>query len=243
MRSYIPSLVISLAVIIAAFALSTGYRHRNKSTETIVVTGLAEKEFVSDQIIWRGNYLRQDADLKVAYAAIKNDELEIRRFLAASGIPASSTEFSTVDVERVYSTQTDAQGVSRQSVFNGYKLSASVSVDSKEIAKVEKMSKEITALLEKGIELNSPAPGYYYSGLNTLKIDLLAKASADARQRAGSIAKNAEAQLGGLRKATMGVFQITGKTENENYSYGGAFNTSSKEKKASITIRAEYQVN
>jgi hypothetical protein len=40
----------------------------------------------------------------------------------------------------------------------------------------------------------------------------------------------------------MGVFQITGKNSNEDYSYGGAFNTSSKEKTASITLKVEYQV-
>jgi hypothetical protein len=38
----------------------------------------------------------------------------------------------------------------------------------------------------------------------------------------------------------MGVFQITGKNANEIYSYGGAFNTSSKEKTASITLKVDY---
>jgi hypothetical protein len=70
----------------------------------------------------------------------------------------------------------------------------------------------------------------------------LAKAAADARQRAESIATNSEAGLGSIRKANMGVFQITGKNSNEDYSYGGVFNTTSKEKTASITLRVEYQV-
>jgi hypothetical protein len=104
------------------------------------------------------------------------------------------------------------------------------------------MSREITGLLEKGIELNSSRPSYYYSRLNELKIDLLSKASTDAKQRAESIAKNSDASLGSIRKANMGVFQITGKNSNEDYSYGGAFNTSSKEKTASITLKVEYQV-
>jgi len=38
----------------------------------------------------------------------------------------------------------------------------------------------------------------------------------------------------------MGVFQITGKNNNEEYSYGGSFNTSSRLKTASITLRVEY---
>jgi hypothetical protein len=75
-----------------------------------------------------------------------------------------------------------------------------------------------------------------------LKIDLLANAAKDAKQRAESIAENSGASLGKIKKATMGVFQITGKNMNEDYSYGGAFNTSAKEKTASITLRVEYQV-
>jgi hypothetical protein len=40
----------------------------------------------------------------------------------------------------------------------------------------------------------------------------------------------------------MGIFQITGKNSDEDYSYGGSFNTSSKIKTASITVRSEYQL-
>jgi hypothetical protein len=41
----------------------------------------------------------------------------------------------------------------------------------------------------------------------------------------------------------MGIFQITGQNSSEDYSWGGAFNTSSKRKTASITMRLEYLVD
>ncbi len=72
---------------------------------------------------------------------------------------------------------------------------------------------------------------------------MLAKASADAKQRAETIAKNSGGGLGKIKKATMGVFQITGKNSNEDYSYGGAFNTSAKNKTAIITTKIEYAVD
>jgi hypothetical protein len=124
--------------------------------------------------------------------------------------------------------------------FTGYTLTGNVRVESKDIDRVEKLSREITELLEKGIELNSNVPEYYYTKLNELKIDLLAKASEDAKTRAETIAKNSGGSLGGIKKATMGVFQITGKNSNEDYSYGGAFNTSNREKTASITLKVDY---
>jgi len=46
-----------------------------------------------------------------------------------------------------------------------------------------------------------------------------------------------------LKKANMGIFQITGKDSNEDYSWGGTFNTSSKEKTASITVKMEFKID
>ena len=242
MRLYIGHLIIAAAIILAVILAAATLKYKFRSTETISVTGLAEKDFISDQIVWTGDFVRNGFDLKSAYDLIKNDEAEIKRYLNAAGIPDSNIVFSSVNMNRNYEQKFDQQGRIIGSTFTGYNLNETVTVDSRNLVVVEKMSREITNLLQKGIELNSSPPSYYYSGLNALKIDLLAKAAADAKQRAESIAKNSGASLGSLRKANMGVFQITGKNQNEQYSYGGAFNTTSKEKTASITLKVDYQV-
>jgi hypothetical protein len=41
--------------------------------------------------------------------------------------------------------------------------------------------------------------------------------------------------------STQGVFQIVGYNSSEDYSWGGAFNTSSKKKTASVTVKLVYQ--
>jgi uncharacterized protein len=242
MRLYIGHLIIAAAIILAVILAAATLRYKFKSAETITVTGLAEKDFIADQIVWRGNFVRNSLDLKTAYDQVKADEAEIKRYLNTAGIPDSSIVFSSVNMNRNYDQRYDPDGRVIGSTFTGYNLNEAVTVDSRNLGVVEKMSREITNLLQKGIELNSSSPSYYYSRLNELKIDLLAKASADAKQRAESIAKNSGASLGDLRKANMGVFQITGRNTNEDYSYGGAFNTTSKEKTASITLKVDYQV-
>jgi uncharacterized protein len=240
---YIGFLIIAIAVIICTLLATAALKYKFRSSETITVTGLAEKNFVSDQIVWKGTFTRSGSDLKSAYAQLKADESEIKNYLNSAGIADSSILFSSVDMQRNYETIFDNNGRSIGTRFSGYNLTGTVTVDSRNIPIVEKLSREITGLLQKGIELNSTPPAYYYSGLNELKIDLLARAAADARQRAESIAKNSEASLGRVKRANMGVFQITGKNSNEDYSYGGVFNTSSKEKTASITLKCDYQVN
>lgn len=242
MKNYISPIAIAVAIIAGVLLLANAYKYKYKATETITVTGLAEKDFISDQIVWTGNYSRKTMDLKSAYSQLKEDESKIRNYLKGKGVTDAEMVFSAVSIDKEFSSRYDENGRITGSEFTGYNLKQDVTVESKDIEKVEKISREITELIESGIEFNSSSPSYYYTKLSELKIDLLAKASADAKQRAETIAKNSGSRLGNIKKATMGVFQITGQNSNEDYSYGGAFNTSSKNKTASITIRIDYAV-
>ncbi|HMO62635.1 MAG TPA: SIMPL domain-containing protein [Ferruginibacter sp.] len=242
MKNIIAPVAIAIAIISAFVIAGNAYKYKFKSTENISVTGLAEKDFTSDQIVWTGYYSRKMMDLKSAYSLLKEDEVKIRTYLKTKNISDAEMVFSAVSIDKEFDTRYDNNGRVSGSEFTGYNLRQTVTVDSKDIEKVEKISREVTELIQSGIELNSSAPSYYYSKLSELKIDLLAKASADAKLRAETIAKNSGSSLGKIKKATMGVFQITGQNSNEDYSYGGAFNTSSKNKTASITIRIDYAV-
>lgn len=243
MKSYVTPLIIALSVVAGVFILSNAYKYKFKATETISVTGLAETNFISDQIVWTGNYSRKTMDLKSAYSQLKEDERKIRSYLKGKGVADAEMVFSAISIDKEFTSRYDDNGRITGSEFTGYNLRQNVTVDSKDIEKVEKISREVTELIESGIEFNSSSPSYYYTKLSELKIDLLAKASADAKQRAETIAKNSGSGLGSIKKANMGVFQITGQNSDEDYSYGGAFNTSSKNKTASITIKIEYAVD
>ncbi len=242
MKNYVTPVIIAISIIAGILLLGNAYKYKYKTTETITVTGLAEKDFVSDQIVWTGDYSRKTMDLKSAYARLKEDESTIRNYLKGKGVTESEMVFSAVSIDKEFSSRYDENGRITGSEFTGYNLKQKVTVESKDIEKVEKISREVTELIESGIEFNSSSPSYYYSKLSELKIDLLAKASADAKQRAETIAKNSGSRLGSIKKANMGVFQITGQNSDEDYSYGGAFNTSSKNKTASITIKIDYAV-
>ena len=72
---------------------------------------------------------------------------------------------------------------------------------------------------------------------------MIEQATKDAKNRAETIAKNGGGSLGDLVKANMGVFQITAENSSDEYSWGGSFNTSSKRKTASITMRLNYEID
>lgn len=242
MRS-ITAIILGLAFVAGVFIAGRAYKYRSSSMETITVTGSAEKDFVSDLIVWNGSYSRKSMDLKSAYAQLKQDESAIREYLTGKGVQAGEIIFSSININKEYNYPTDANGRSLGQQFTGYNLSQNVRVESANVDKIDQLSREATEIIQNGIEFNSSSPLFYYTKLTEVKMDLLAKASADGKQRAEIIAKNAGRSLGKLKKATLGVFQITGKNSDEDYSYGGTFNTSSRNKTGSITIRMEFAVD
>lgn len=242
-RNFLGLVIVGICIILAGFIVAGAYKYKFKTRQTIRVTGSAEKDFVSDLIAWNGSYNRTDFDLKTAYSQLKQDENNIRNYLTRKGISPNQMIFSAIKIDKIFNSKYNEETRSTTTVFGGYNLSQNVKVESNNIPQVEALSREITELIETGIELNSPEPLYFYTKLADLKLDLLAKAAEDARKRAETIAKNTGGGLGNVVKANMGIFQITGKNSNEDYSYGGAFNTSSKNKTASITVNLECVVN
>jgi hypothetical protein len=232
----------ALVVIAAAYILGQSYKYKFKQAETISITGVADTNFVSDLSVWSGNFSRTSFNMQEAFDALKKDEALVMSYIEKQGLGKSEMKTSSINTEKLFSYTYDEQGNQKGSVFNGYKLSESITIESTDLNKVDRISRDITQLIQQGVELSSSSPNYYYSKLSTLKIGLLAKASEDAYERAKTIAKNSGVSVGNLRKASMGVFQITGQNENEDYSYGGAFNTTSINKTATVTVKSEYEI-
>jgi hypothetical protein len=242
MKNIPPFLVYSLAIIISTFIASGAWvKSHQPQSDTINVTGLATKDFSSDLIVWKCSYTRKSSAIKEAYTSLKKDAEIVRGYLRKKGVNEKEIVFSAVSIEKEF--RTEMRGTVRDQIFDGNRLIQQVTIESKEVSKIEQVSREVTELIDMDIELSSLPPVYLYTKLSELKIELIAKATADGKLRAEQIASNAGTKLGDLKNANLGVFQITGQNSSEEYSYGGTFNTSSRNKTASITARLEFKSN
>lgn len=243
MKRHLNILILSGALVVVALILASAYSSRYKQTQTISVTGLGEESFTSDLIVWRANFSNRGTDLKAISAKMNENRTRIKNYLVSKGVNANDIVFSSVDISKEFASNYDNYGNYQGAVFTGYLLSQTIRIESKEVDKIEKISREVTELIDQNIELTSYDPDYYYTKLAELKLKMIENATLDAKTRAEKIAINAGAKLGNLRNASMGVIQITAKNSSEDYTWGGSFNTSSKLKTASITIRLEYGIN
>ena len=236
--------IIACIATVAAVWLAGHYFYKTKGpAKTMSVIGLAEQDFESDLIVWDLSYSVRNMNMKDAYSVIKDQNNVVKEYLKNKGIDEKEMVFNAVTHYADNDWEWNETARRSFEVFKGYVLTQSIRVESTDVEKIEKISREASDLLDQGIQISTNDVSYYYTKLADLKIEMLANATKDARNRAETIAKNAGASLGGLKTANMGVFQITApNSSNEDYSWGGTFNTTSKQKRASINMRLTYYV-
>ena len=94
MKTNANALIIAVAVIVAAYLFANAFQNRNQSADTISVTGLGKKDFVSDLIVWSGSFSKKSMILKDAYASLDSDREKIKSYLLSKGIQSNEVVFS-----------------------------------------------------------------------------------------------------------------------------------------------------
>ena len=123
----------------------------------------------------------------------------------------------------------------------GYRLTQSFEIRSGDVDGITRLSQRATELINEGIPLVSPPPEYLYTRLADERVRMLAEATEDARARAEVIAKSAGSEIGPVRDARMGVFQITPRHSTEVSDYG-INDVTSLEKDITAVVKVTFAV-
>lgn len=241
-------IAFALAMVAATYvAAATWERVKTRPPDrTIQVTGSAKKRILSDLIEWAGTIETSDpADRTAAYKTLRRHVEAVQAYLRAQGIKDEEMSASSVDVSPITETEHVGTGAARieRVVFKGYRTQQSITVRSGDVNRVERISREVTQLLDKGVPITSSAPSYHYTKLGELKIEMLAEAAKDARIRADNMVKSAGGgAIGKLRTADMGVININPPNVT-NTNWEGNNDTSSLEKDIITIVHVTYELH
>lgn len=245
------TLIIAVAIIATGWILGKSFKNRNANLDSISVIGLGTKDFVSDEILWSGSFTTTSFDIKTAYNKIVSDQKIVSDFFLSKGFKRNEFSFGAVNFQKKFreirsENSENSYQTKYEQVFDGYEATQTISFSAKKnpdlMKRIEEVSSKTSELVNSGIELSSNNIQYTFSGLPSLKQSLIENATKDANERATKIVKTADGDLGKLKRASMGVFQITGQGSTEEDSYGGINDTYSKNKTARITVRLEYEL-
>lgn len=241
--SFRAGLALAAALVLSFSIASWSFLHAKKFEQTIQVTGSAKKRIKSDVMIWQASVTAESSSLPDAYERLARDVAKTQAFLAAHGVPKDQIVISAVTTTpiRPRSSNRDAAD-SLTGTVSGYNLKQSLAIRSSDIDKITAVSRQVTELINHGILLESEEPQYLYTRLAETKVQILAEAARDARERAEQIAASAGSKVGEIRSAEMGVIQIT-PADSNNVSDYGENDTKSLEKDVNAVVHMSFSLN
>ena len=223
---------LAAGLIISAAQVTRAWLHIADS-QVISATGSARQDVTSDLAIWMANFSVEADNFTTAQQKLKADATQVAEFFLQRGI--TNAEISAINIQRLRPPGSD----STKTV--GFRLSQTVTLESGDVVRVMELQQLSSKLVEAGVELDDAGIQFIYTHTAAAKIEMLAAATKDARQRAEQIASQGGRQIRALRSAKMGVFQITPRNSSETSSEG--FNdTSAREKSIRAFVSASFSL-
>ena len=237
---------LSVGLVLCTLIASAAWTRVRTTRPTFIdVRGSAKRRINSDFATWAASVSTLQKDRVEAYRALKRDTEQVLAFLEANGVPAAERRSQAVDVAEVtHEEPFDRDGKTfSKTVFDGFRAQQRIEVSSNDVARLERLSREATQLLEKGIALVSESPQYHYTKVGELKIEMLGEASRDARQRAERMLDSAGggAKVGRVVGLDTGVININAANSTDT-SWEGNYDTSSFEKDIITTVRVRFEI-
>ena len=230
----ISAVIVSLALGIGLMKVGTGFASR--SSDGITVTGSAKTTAVADNAVWTLSVNLSSATVSAAIKKVDSDVAALSKYLNSGGIP---TDALTLGAVSTYANEEYVNGNATGRILS-YRASRDVTVRTKDVQLVSKLSQGIGSLLETGINVNNYGPQYYISNLPELRPALMSDAMKDAKVRAEALTKAVSSELGALVNVKAGPIQITTPDSTMTADYG-AYDTSTIEKTVTATVSVTFK--
>jgi hypothetical protein len=232
------AVIMGMALIFTANIISNAaVSIKNKGY--VQVTGYAKQEILSDLGIIEAVMKTESPDIKECYKKLAGDRDRVKIYLGkAHNVSSGELVVKPASIQEVY--KINDRGFDTEELVK-YVLTQTIRVETKDVKKVEKISSEMIELLDEGVKIDIMSPEYHFTALEGLKIEMIGRATSNARERAIKIAKEGKFKLGSIADVRVGVFQITPKNSTDVSDYG--YNdTSSVEKEIKSVVEIKYFV-
>lgn len=228
------SLIMALAVGGGLVKVGAGFASR--SSDGITVTGSAKVSATADNVVWTLNVSLSSPTVSTAVKKVDSDVAALSDYLTKAGIPATALTLGGVST---YGNEEYVNGNSTGRILS-YRANRDVTVRSKDVQLISKLSQGLGALLAAGVNVNNYGPQYYISNLPELRPQLMAEAMKDAKLRAEALTKAVDGQIGALVNVKAGPIQITTPDSTMTSDFG-AYDTTTIEKTVTATVSVTFK--
>ena len=228
----IAAAIIGAALIACAVIGATTLVRVKSFGRTIAVTGAAFKPIRSDFAAWEGLVTVRAVTTAEAYRKLDSDYNRVIEFMEQQGYSSEDYRIGPIVIRK---------NMNREREITGYELSRTVKVELADVDRIQQLAIEASTLIEKGVMIESRAPRYLFTGLDALKIEMIAAATENAKVRAEQLARTTGRSVGAPTAARVGVFQIR-PLHSQEVSSWGISDVTTIDKEIVSTVHVEFLI-
>lgn len=216
MKAYISAALIALGLLSLGLCIKAGIDNYGNRDRVVTVRGLCEKEVNANVVTWPIVTKEVGNDLPGIYNKIQANNAAILAFLKANGISDDEISVNAPEVNDLQANSYDQ----RDRLYR-YNVTNVIVVKSSKVELVNALIKKQTELLKDGIAIvagdYSYPITYDYTELNSVKPEMIAEATRNARAAADKFAADSESRLGKIKTASQGQFAIDNRDQYTPY--------------------------
>ncbi|EZQ19247.1 hypothetical protein CF98_01895 [Halopseudomonas bauzanensis] len=198
--------LLALALAFMAVSIKTGLLQFRDADRVVSVKGLAERTVEADLALWPINFSVMGDSLDVLQGDIETQQDLIRSFLLLKGFAEDDLQLSMPKI-----TDQHANLYGSNMPPQRYRAEVTVLVRTADIDRVKSGMQSVGDLVKSGVALTQSyehQPQFIFTQLNSIKPDMIALATQEARAAADQFARDAGAEVGSIRRASQGYFSI-----------------------------------
>ncbi|MDR3180129.1 MAG: SIMPL domain-containing protein [Holosporaceae bacterium] len=234
--------LLGSALIIAGGLVGFGYFSKIHSTQdAIEVKGLSEKVVRADV----GNMCiaisNRDENLEKLYIKRAADKVKLTDFLKNYGIIDEEITDSSMDTsEREEEETVSSAGATTVKKTKYYKSEDKLSINTRDLEKIEKIKEGIIKLSSEGIFI-SYSYSYDLTSFLDIKIQMLKEASENSKKNAEAFVEPHGQKIGDVVYLRQGEITIRAENESENIESWHSTERTSLNKKLRLVVRAGFK--
>ena len=235
------AVAVAIALPVTAVVVAGALRDVKRQRDTIVVTGSAKQPIEANLAVWRLSVSAQERTPRAAIAAVRAKIQRVDGFLERGGVGGSAINKPPIAVEQ---TSVNVPTGLKKPAFRAvpaWRVGQSFTIQTAEINTVERVAARVGDLLAQGTDVTVEPIQYLSTRLKRAKFAALRLATADARERAETIADGLGGDLGSVKSVQLGVYQITPRNSTDVSDYG-INDTSTRRKDVTAVVTVTFRV-
>ncbi len=209
MGTRIATFALAAAIALAGWFIGNGFVRGRTADRYVSVKGVSERDVTANMALWPLRFASTDDNLARAQQKFDESRQAVVAFLGKHSIDATNVELQGFEVTDILANPYRGEGT----VTSRYIINGTLMVRVEDPTLVQKASQDLGSLVQAGVVFSSQGgygggPTYLFTKLNDFKPEMIAEATASAREAAEQFAKDSGSDLGRIRTANQGVFQI-----------------------------------